>query len=70
MWHSKRQNVVESSTFGSEFVAFSTASELGKSLRYKLRFFVILFDGPANVSVTINQCRRMQALLITNEVEA
>ena len=49
IWYSKRQNTVESSTFGSEFVALRIASELIVSLRYKLRMFGIPVEGPANV---------------------
>ena len=49
VWHSKRQNTAESSTFGSEFVALRVATELISSLRYKLRMFGIPIDGPANV---------------------
>ena len=48
-WYSKRQNTVESSTFGSEFVALRIASELIISLRYKLRMFGIPILGSANV---------------------
>ena len=33
IWYSKRQNVVESSTFGSEFVAMKTAIEQVEALR-------------------------------------
>jgi len=49
VWHSKRQNTVETSTFGSEFVALKTAVELIEAVRYKLRMFGIPIDGPANV---------------------
>ena len=49
VWYSKRQNTVESSTFGSEFVALRIASDLIISLRYKLRMFGIPIDGPTNV---------------------
>ena len=35
IWHSKRQNTVEASTFGSEFQAMKNAVELTESLRYK-----------------------------------
>ena len=48
-WHSKRQNTIESSTFGSEFVALRIATELIISLRYKLRMFGIPIDGHSNV---------------------
>jgi hypothetical protein len=36
-WYSKRQNCVETSTFGSEFIAMKTAVEQIEALRYKLR---------------------------------
>jgi hypothetical protein len=49
IWYSKRQNTVESSTFGSEFVAMRTAVELIQGLRQKLRWFGISIEGPANV---------------------
>mmetsp|Transcript_10776 Transcript_10776/g.15574 ORF Transcript_10776/g.15574 Transcript_10776/m.15574 type:complete len:227 (+) Transcript_10776:552-1232(+) len=49
MWYSKRQNTVETSTFGSEFVAARIAVELIESLRYKLRMFGVPIDGPTNV---------------------
>ena len=49
VWYSKKQNTVESSTFGSEFVALRVASELIISLRYKLRMFGIPVLGEANV---------------------
>jgi hypothetical protein len=49
IWYSKRQNTVETSTFGSEFVAMRIAVELIESLRYKLRMFGIPIDGPTNV---------------------
>jgi hypothetical protein len=48
-WYSKRQNTVESSTFGSEFVAMRIAVEQIEGLRYKLRMMGIPVDGPANV---------------------
>ena len=49
VWYSKRQNTVESSTFGSELVAMRVASELIISLRYTLRMFGIPVEGPCNV---------------------
>ena len=36
-WSSKKQNSVETSTFGSEFVAMKQATEYIRGLRYKLR---------------------------------
>ena len=52
LWYSKQQNTVESSTFGSEFVAMRIATNLIVSLRYKLRMFGVPLVGPANVFVT------------------
>jgi hypothetical protein len=49
VWFSKRQNTVETSTFGSEFVAMRVATELIEGLRYKLRMFGIPIDGPTDV---------------------
>ena len=49
IWHSKRQNTVEASTFGSEFQALKNAVELIESLRYKLRMFGVPIEGPTNI---------------------
>jgi hypothetical protein len=49
LWFSKKQNTVETSTFGSEMVAAKIAVELLQGLRYKLRMMGIPLDGPANV---------------------
>jgi hypothetical protein len=49
IWHSRRQNTVESSTFGSEFVALRNARDLIVGLRYKLRMFGVPINGPAFV---------------------
>ena len=48
-WYSKRQNTVETSTFGSEFIALRVAVEMIESLAYKLRMFGIPYEGPARV---------------------
>jgi hypothetical protein len=40
---------VETSTFGSEFIAARVVVELIEALRYKLRMFGVPVDGPANV---------------------
>ena len=48
-WLSKRQNTVETSTFGSEFVALRAARDMIISMRYKLRMFGVPIDGPAQV---------------------
>ena len=49
IWYSKRQNTVEASIFGSEFVALRIAIEMIEYLRYKLRCFGIIVEGPAEV---------------------
>ena len=57
-WFSKRQNTVETSTFGSEFITMKTAVDHVEALRYKLRVealhyklrvFGIPIEGPTNV---------------------
>ena len=49
VWFSKRQNTVESSTFGSEFVAMRQAIELIEGLRYKLRMMGVPLDGATSI---------------------
>ena len=49
LWFSKRQNTVETSTFGSEFVALKTAVEMVEGMNHKLRMMGVPLDGPANV---------------------
>jgi hypothetical protein len=51
VWCSKRHNTVESSTFGSEFVALRIATEKVEALRTKLRQFGVPIDGPCNTFV-------------------
>ena len=48
-WFSKKQNGVETSTFGSEFMSMKQATEYLKGLRYKLRMMGIPVYGPAFV---------------------
>ena len=49
LWYSKRQNTVETSSFGSEFVALCIAKEMIVGLRYKLRMFGVPIVGPASI---------------------
>jgi hypothetical protein len=51
IWYSKKQNSVESSTFGSEFMALKTATEIVKGLWYKLRMTGIPIDGATHMRV-------------------
>ena len=58
-WYLKRQTSVETSTFGSEFMAMKTATEYVRGLRYKLRMMGIALRGPCyvygdNASVLVN----------------
>ena len=46
---SKRQNTVESSTFGSEFVALRISMDLIEALRYKIRMMGIPMDVPCEI---------------------
>ena len=60
IWHSKKQNTVEASSFGSEFVAMRAGIDMLKAFKYKLRMFGIpIEDGQTKVfgdnnSVIIN----------------
>ena len=46
---SKRQNTIESSNFGLEYIAMRIAVEKVKALRYKLRMMVIPIERAANI---------------------
>ena len=48
-WYSKRQNTVESSTYGAELVALRIAVEGIIEFRYKLRMMGIALKGPSQV---------------------
>ena len=48
-WDSRKQNTVESSTFGSEYIALKAAIEKVIGLRYKLRMMGVSIDGPASI---------------------
>ena len=61
-WWSKKQNSVESSSFGSEFIAMKQVCEYLRGLRYKLRMMGIPISGPCyihgdNQSVLANTSR-------------
>ena len=47
--YSKRQNSVETSTFGSEFTAMKQCCEYLRDLVYKLRMMGILCEGPVYI---------------------
>ena len=49
IWYSKRQNTVESSTFGSELIALKQAVDMIEGLIYKLRMFGIPINGEARI---------------------
>ena len=51
IWYSKKQSCIETSTFGSEFMALKTATDLVKGLCYKLRKMGIPLDGPTHIKV-------------------
>lgn len=50
MWHSKKQNTIKASTFGSEFIAMKACVEAITHLLYKLRMFGIrLSEEPTQI---------------------
>ena len=58
-WYSKRQNTVESSTYGSELVSARIATDMIVELRYKLRMLGVPVNASAvlygdNQSVVLN----------------
>ena len=48
-WSSKKQTSVESSSFGSEFIAMKQCCEYLRGLRYKLRMMGIDVYGPCYI---------------------
>jgi hypothetical protein len=48
IWFLEQQNTVESSSFGSEFVALRAAKDMLVALRYTLQMFGMPIDGPSN----------------------
>ena len=67
LWYSKRQNTVEASTFGSEFIAARTLVEANEALRIKLRSFGIPVDGVTDVlcdnASVVNSGQRPESVL-------
>jgi hypothetical protein len=51
LWYSKKQNGIEPSTFGSEFMGLKVATDLAKDLRYKCQIMGIPLDGPTIMGV-------------------
>ena len=49
MWLGKKQNLVETSTFGSDFTALKLAVELVIAFWYKLRMFGVPLEGPTDI---------------------
>ena len=49
IWHIKRQNSADTSTFGSEFTDMKNSVELIVALRYKLRMFGVRIDGSTDI---------------------
>ena len=51
MWQSKKQASIETSTFGSKFMALKAAVEMIKGLRYKVRMMGIPLEEATHVLV-------------------
>ena len=67
IWYSKKQNSVQTSSFGSEFTALKQGVELLEGLRYKLRIMGVPIDGYCytyvyNNSVVANASRSESTL--------
>ena len=61
-WLSKKQATIESSVFGSEFIAMKTGVEALRDIRYKLSMTGVPLTGPTyiygdNMSVIYNTSR-------------
>ena len=49
MWYSKKQNTIETSTYGSEFLALKTAQEMIDVFIFKLHMLDVPISGLARV---------------------
>ena len=67
MWQSKKQASIETSTFGSEFMALKAAMEMTKGLRYKVRMMGIPLEEATHVLVdnmsVIHNTSRLESTL-------
>ncbi|CAJ1932999.1 unnamed protein product [Cylindrotheca closterium] len=67
VWYSKKQNAVETSSFGSEFAALKTGVELVEGLVYKLQMMGVPIDGHCHTLVDNNSvviiARRPESVL-------
>ena len=48
-FYSKKQSTIESSTYGTEFIALKTAQEILDGLIYKLKLLGVPISGPARI---------------------
>jgi len=49
IWYSKRQNTMETSSFGSEYIALRICTEMIEALAYKLRCFGVPVQGSSDI---------------------
>jgi Reverse transcriptase (RNA-dependent DNA polymerase) len=49
VWYSKKQNSIETSSFGSEFTAMKVGVEISEGLRYKLRMMGVPLTGSTQI---------------------
>jgi hypothetical protein len=49
VWHSKKQATIETSVFGTEFVAMKQGMEALQGLYYKLRMMGVSVSGPSYI---------------------
>src|SRR5210317_308919 len=54
MWYSKKQNSIETSSFGSEFMALKTGVEMLEGLRFKLQMMGVPIEGYCHTFVDNN----------------
>lgn len=59
---------LETSTFGSEFIALRIATDLIEGLQYKLRMLGVPLDGPANV-VTDNLAGVQNSMILSSTIK-
>jgi hypothetical protein len=66
IWYSKRQETVETSVFGAEFVAMKVGFEACRGLRYKLRMMGAVWLS--HLIVTVIPCQLSRIPRIQNQL--
>ena len=69
IWYNKCQNIVDSSIFGSDFLAFRISTNMIEDMMYKLKCFGLLVNFPTEVCFEKVICQEFECTLISSKQE-